>query len=102
MASKIMPPPKPRWMPLPALRYAQGVKTRRRRLVDVKHRVVFGMLEAVQQVLAACGWQSNTACVERLNLSLRQACRRGGAACQYAVQGRGGLAAAVDAGACLL
>src|SRR2546425_10465022 len=67
------PAPKPRWMPLPALLYAQVVKTvRRRRLVDVKHRVVFGSLEAVQQVLAACGWQINTAFVERLNLSLRQ------------------------------
>ena len=31
-----------------------------------------GTLEAVQQVLAACGWQINTAFVERLNLSLRQ------------------------------
>jgi hypothetical protein len=49
------------------------VKTvRRRRLVRVRHRVVFGTLEAVQQVLAACGWQINTAFVERLNLSLRQ------------------------------
>ena len=27
---------------------------------------------AVKQVLAACGWQINTAFVERLNLSLRQ------------------------------
>jgi IS1 family transposase len=67
------PTPKPRWMPLPQLLYAQVVKTvRRRRLVDVQHRVVFGTLEAVQQVLAACGWQINTAFVERLNLSLRQ------------------------------
>jgi IS1 family transposase len=67
------PTPKPRWMPLPHLRYAQGIKTmRRRRLVDVKHRVVFGTLEAVQQVLAACGWQINTAFVERINLSIRQ------------------------------
>jgi IS1 family transposase len=67
------PAPKPRWTPLPALLYAQVVKTvRRRRLVDVKHRVVFGTLEAVQQVLAACGWQIQTAFVERLNLSLRQ------------------------------
>jgi hypothetical protein len=67
------PAPKPRWTPLPALLYAQVVKTvRRRRLVDVQHRVVFGTLEAVQQVLAACGWQINTAFVERLNLSLRQ------------------------------
>jgi IS1 family transposase len=67
------PAPKPRWMPLPALLYAQVVKTvRRRRLVRVRHRVVFGTLEAVQQVLAACGWQINTAFVERFNLSLRQ------------------------------
>ena len=35
-------------------------------------RVVFGALEAVQQVLAACGWQINTAFVERLNLDSRQ------------------------------
>src|SRR5262249_52643259 len=51
------PMPKPRWMPLPQLLYAQVVKTvRRRRLVHVSHRVVFGTLEAVHQVLAACGW----------------------------------------------
>src|SRR6266705_3633489 len=56
------PAPKPRWMPLPQLLYAQVIKTvRRRRLVHVRHRVVFGTLEAVQQVLAACGWQINTA-----------------------------------------
>jgi len=67
------PAPKPRWMPLPGLRYAQVVKTmRRRRLVDVKHRVVFGTLEAVEQVLAACGWKINTSFVERLNLDIRQ------------------------------
>jgi hypothetical protein len=67
------PLPKPRWMPLPALLYAQVVKTvRRRRLVRVKHRVVFGTLEAIQQVLAACGWQINTAFIERVNLSIRQ------------------------------
>jgi IS1 family transposase len=67
------PAPKPRWMPLPQLLYAQVIKTmRRRRLVDVKHRVVFGTLAAVQQVLTACGWQINTAFVERINLSLRQ------------------------------
>src|SRR4029450_12764513 len=45
---------------------------RRRRLVEVKHRVVFGTLEAVQQVLAACGWQINTSFVERLHLTIRQ------------------------------
>src|SRR3989441_11822277 len=65
--------PKPRWMPLPGLLYAQVVKTvRRRRLVQVKHRVVFGTLEAVNHVLAPRGWQINTAFVERINLTLRQ------------------------------
>ena len=67
------PAPKPRWMPLPELLYAQVVKTvRRRRLVRVTHRVVFGTLEAVKQVLAALGWQINTAFMERLNLTIRQ------------------------------
>jgi IS1 family transposase len=67
------PAPQPRWMPLPGLLYAQVIKTtRRRRVVRVSHRVVFGTLETVQQVLAACGWQIQTAFVERLNLSLRQ------------------------------
>src|SRR5262244_1017279 len=67
------PRPKPRWLPQPQLLYAQVVKTvRRRRLVGVTHRVVFGTLEVIQQVLAACGWQINTAFVERLNLTLRQ------------------------------
>src|SRR5262249_60604879 len=67
------PAPKPRWMPLPGLLYAQVIKTvRRQRLVRVSHRVVFGTLEAVQEVLAACGWQINTAFIERLNLSFRQ------------------------------
>jgi transposase-like protein len=59
------PKPKPRWLPQPQLLYAQVVKTvRRRRLVRVAHRVVFGTMERVQQVLAACGWQMNTAFVE--------------------------------------
>jgi len=59
------PAPKPRWMPLPQLLYAQVVKTvRRRRLVHVTHRVVFGPLAAVEQVLAPLGWQINTAFVE--------------------------------------
>jgi len=67
------PAPKPRWMPRPQLLYAQVVKTvRRRRLVSVKHRVVFGTLDAVEQVLSACGWKINTAFIERLNLDLRQ------------------------------
>jgi IS1 family transposase len=67
------PLPTPRWMPLPALLYAQVVKSyRRRRIVGVKYRVVFGAMERVQQVLGACGRQINTAFVERLNLDLRQ------------------------------
>jgi IS1 family transposase len=67
------PAPKSRWMPLPQLLYAQVIKTvRRRRLVRVRHRVVCGTLEAVQQVLAAHGWQINTAFIERVNLSIRQ------------------------------
>jgi hypothetical protein len=60
-------------MPLSGLLDAQVVKTmRRRRLVDVKHRVVFGTLEAVKHLLAPLGWHINTAFVERLNLSIRQ------------------------------
>jgi len=67
------PHPKPRWMPRPQLLYAQVVKTvRRRRLVRVSHRVVFGTLEAVKAVLAPLGCQINTAFIERLNLTIRQ------------------------------
>ena len=67
------PAPKPRWMPLPELLYAQVVKKmRRRRIVAVKRHVVIGTQAAVDQVLIACGWLINTAFVERLNLSLRQ------------------------------
>src|SRR6059058_5264012 len=67
------PRPKPRWMPLPELLYAQVVKSyRRRRLVGVQHRLVLGTQLAIEQVLSACGWTINTAFVERLNLDLRQ------------------------------
>jgi IS1 family transposase len=67
------PRPKPRWMPLPQLLYAQVVKTtQRRRLVEVQHRVVFGAMEAVNHILAPLGWQINTSFVERVNLSIRQ------------------------------
>jgi hypothetical protein len=45
------PAPKPRWMPLPQRLYAQVVKSyRRRRIVAVKHRVVFGTTERVTHV----------------------------------------------------
>ena len=67
------PMPKPRWMPLPELLYAQVVKSyRRRRIVGVKHRVVFGSRLAIEQILVKCGWTINTAFVERLNLDIRQ------------------------------
>jgi hypothetical protein len=67
------PAPQPRWRTRPELLYAQVIKTlRRRRLVRVTHRVVFGTREAVEQVLAACGWPIQTAFVERLNLTIRQ------------------------------
>jgi IS1 family transposase len=67
------PTPKPRWIPQPGLLYAQVVKSyRRRRIVQVKHRVVFGTCEAVKQVLAKHGWQINPSFIERLNLDFRQ------------------------------
>ena len=64
---------KPRWMPLPGLDYAQVIKKRRRRrLVGVRQRVVFGSLERIKTQLAAHGWHISTAFIERLNLSIRQ------------------------------
>ena len=67
------PIPKPRWMPLPALLSAQVVKSyRRRRLVGVTHRVVFGTQLAIAQIVATCGWTITTAFVERLHLDIRQ------------------------------
>ncbi len=57
------PVPKPRWMPLPGLLYAQVVKSyRRRRIVGVRHRVVFGTQLAIEQVLAACSRRITTLC----------------------------------------
>jgi hypothetical protein len=59
-------------MSLPQLRYAQVVKQyRRRRLIRVHHRVAFGSLAAVQQVLASHSWQINTAFIEHVNLTIR-------------------------------
>ena len=65
--------PKPRWCALPSLLYAQVVKTcRRRRLVKLIQRAVFGSRNEIDRVLAGHGWQINTAFIERLNLTLRQ------------------------------
>jgi IS1 family transposase len=76
---------KPRWMPLPQLLYAQGIKTVRR-LPGPRDTVWFRHTDRVHHVLTACGWQINTALVERLNLDLRQhgaaIGRRGATLCQ--------------------
>jgi len=86
------PMPKPRWMPLPGLLYAQVVKSyRRRRIVGVKHRVVFGTRLAIEQVLARCGWTINTAFVERLNLDIRQRVAAIGRRVNTLCQGEAGL-----------
>jgi hypothetical protein len=67
------PQPTPRWLPLPRLLYAQVVKSyRRRRIVGVQHRVIFGAAQTIEAILAKRGWQINTSFVERLNLDLRQ------------------------------
>jgi IS1 family transposase len=67
------PRPKPRWMPKPSLLYAQVVKSyRRRRIVGVKHRVIFGVAETIESILAKRGWKINTSFIERLNLDFRQ------------------------------
>lgn len=64
---------KPRWMPLPGLLYAQVVKCyRRRRIVGVTHRVIFGPAATIASLLAKRGWKINSAFIERLNLDFRQ------------------------------
>jgi hypothetical protein len=45
---------------------------RRRRLVRVNHRVVFGTLGAIHDVRAPHGWRIHPAFVERINLTIRQ------------------------------
>jgi IS1 family transposase/transposase-like protein len=67
------PKPKPRWMPLPGLLYAQVVKSyRRRRIVGITHRVIFGAAQTIESILAKRGWKINTSFIERLNLEFRQ------------------------------
>ena len=86
------PVPKPRWMPLPGLLYAQVLKQyRRKRVVRAQHRVVFGTLEAVEHVLAACGWKINTSFIERLNLDIRQRVAAVGRRVNTLCQGEDGL-----------
>jgi IS1 family transposase len=65
--------PLPRWMPQPRLLYAQVVKSyRRRRIVGVTHRVIFGAAQTIEAILAKRSWTINTSFVERLNLDFRQ------------------------------
>ncbi len=79
-------------MPAPGLLYAQVVKQyRRRRVVGVQHRVIFGTREAIAQGLAVYGWQSNTAFVERLNVDMRQRVAAGGRRVNTRWKGEDGL-----------
>ena len=97
------PCPKPRWMPLPQLLYAQVVKTvRRRRLVA---------REAPRGVRHAGGRPAGAGALRLADqYGLRRApqphhppaCGRGRAAGHHAVQGRGRLAAAAGFVPCLL
>lgn len=68
------PHPKPRWLPLPHLQYAQVVKERcKGRVISVTQRLVYGSLEIVERIIAqSVGQVINTAFMERLNLSIRQ------------------------------
>ena len=86
------PMPQPRWVSLPELLDAQVVKSyRRRRIVGVTYRVVFGTMERVQQVLSAGGRKINTAFVERLNFDIRQRVAAVGRRVNTLCQGADGL-----------
>jgi hypothetical protein len=79
-------------MPLPQLLDAQVVKSYRRRcLVGVQPRVVFGTLDRVKPVLWACGRQIKTAFVERLTLTMRQQVAARGRRVNTRCQGEDGL-----------
>jgi IS1 family transposase/transposase-like protein len=59
--------------PKPGLLYAQVVKSyRRKHLVGVKRRVLFGAAEMIESILAKRGWKIHTSFIERLNLDFRQ------------------------------
>jgi IS1 family transposase len=67
--------PKPRWLPVPELLYAQVVKQREHgRVVSVTKRIIFGCPEAIEKILQASGMSRviNTAFIERLNLTIRE------------------------------
>lgn len=86
------PRPRPRWMPLPQRLSAPVVKTtRRRRWGAGQHRVVFGPLAAVNEGQSPLGGQSNTACIARLTLDIRQRVAAGGRRGNTLCQGEEGL-----------
>jgi IS1 family transposase len=70
--------PKPRWVAVPGLVYGVVVKHRVGKwVVAVTTQVIYGTWRAVWSRLAASvSWVVNTAFVERMNLTLRQSCRR--------------------------
>ena len=88
--------PKLRWMSLPGLLYAQVVKQyRRKRVIGVTHRLVFGTLEAVKHVLTA----SEQPQQRRLPVTSHPSCpcpvvraggRQGGPAARLTRRGGGG------------
>jgi hypothetical protein len=86
------PRPPPRGMPVPRWLSAQVVKSyRRRRIIGVKSRVVFGTRARGEQRRAACGWQLQTAFVERLHLDSRQRVAAVGRRVNTLCQGEDGL-----------
>jgi hypothetical protein len=60
-------------------------------MVGVKHRVVFGTMGAIEQILSVWGWQINTAFVERLKLAIRQRVAAIGRRVNTLCQGEAGL-----------
>jgi hypothetical protein len=59
--------------------------------VAVRSRVVFGTLAGIKQMLAAHGWQINTAFIERANLTIRQHVAAVGRRVTTVCKGEGGL-----------
>jgi hypothetical protein len=65
--------PTPRGMLQPRRLYAQVVtSSRRRRLVGVTHRIIFGAAATIKAILAKRGWPIKTSFIERLNRDFRQ------------------------------
>ena len=82
----------PRWMPLPELLYAQVVKSyRRRRIVGVKYRVVFGTMERVAAGAVSVRPQDQYSICRAPQPRHPPAGGSGGASGQHAVSGRGRL-----------